>query len=434
MAWLDLRNRKGIILDKNTVYVAQPSINFRELENDISLNKIKKYEELCSRVDCTNRHWGEMISIEKAVSAKEIAGLFYLSEYTSITQGHRGNFNIFGITGFAEDTGSSPYRVVVDMNLCVSNITGKNEIGWNVTGDNIENYLNRIDDFVGKNIVVPVANRFGVQFFYFENDKSLNDMMCWVECRERFLDYLYPCVDAKSLFGGYLLNKAPILLMTGQPGTGKSVLTKLVVSNFVSERIKHNNIKVGTVGVEPMMIGHSNGQIFYVKDKEVMSDDRFWLRILSNTPSVIIFDDLDFGLTSRKDGNSFMDKLISFSDGFLSIQNTKIIITSNFHDVSLDEALMRPGRLYDYIELKALNSEQIVNVLKEQKIIEKDFYYNFEELNGKKMGGNLTLAEIFEVINYMNDISCDGELGRYRKFKSGDNVCANKGIGFNNSK
>lgn len=267
-------------------------------------------------------------------------------------------------------------------------------------GIGIDEYALVIGDVLSNNKYVDESNGFTVQYYYLNSNRSLNSNRYFVKLTEEYNASFYSGIDMNMMVREYYNSQSPILLLVGPPGTGKSVFTKLMVNDIGKLR--------------------PDGSIYYVKDVEVSGMDEFWQQILFYQPSVVVFDDLDAGLAARKTGNTFMDKLISLSDGFLSIKNTKIIITTNSDDIELDKALTRPGRMYDCVKLNVMNYDEVSAVLDVLRVDEDLFYEHLSRINSKK--SPLTLAEIFEVVDSINSGATMIKFKGYDKF--------NKSVGF----
>ncbi len=101
-------------------------------------------------------------------------------------------------------------------------------------------------------------------------------------------------------------------------------------------------------------------RIAYTKDLQAMSSDQFWIELHDDKPDLLILDDLDAEL-SRDGKFPVIDKLLTFSDGIL-VNSTKIIITTNRPIKDIDNALIRPGRCFDCIELNTLTRQQALSI------------------------------------------------------------------------
>lgn len=150
----------------------------------------------------------------------------------------------------------------------------------------------------------------------------------------KIYDSYYPFFKegVENYFERYMKSSAPILLMVGEPGTGKTSLIRY-------ELVKRN----------------LNAVVTY--DERVMTGDYFYIDFLtSNESDIMIVEDADTLLTSREnDGNKIISKLLNVSDGLVKVFNKKIIFTTNLSNTSqIDSALIRPGRCFDVVNFRKL--------------------------------------------------------------------------------
>lgn len=200
-----------------------------------------------------------------------------------------------------------------------------------------------------------------VTYYYKSTREGLSSHLLYIPKNKLGPIYpeLYPDIDIERLLHCYITAQEPIMLLNGTPGTGKTSFIKFLLTSGKFERIA------------------------YIKDPDVMNMGDLWAALTGTPFDLLIFDDLDVGLSPRsQDPNSkFMTQLLSFSDGIFHSTNTKIIITTNQEILEIDSALVRAGRCFDFIQLHSLTRQQAhhawVTILKlngEQfdKIFKKD--------------------------------------------------------------
>ena len=154
---------------------------------------------------------------------------------------------------------------------------------------------------------------------------------------------LYPTIDIKLLRNEFIKSTAKILILAGEPGTGKTSFAKYMIGQLVDGK----------------------RTIAYVKDGRPCESEGIWTNFLETEADFIIFDDIDISLTDRSRNDSasakFISRLLSYTDG-ININNSKIIVTTNQKIAQIDSAILRPGRLFDVIELGGLTYEQARHV------------------------------------------------------------------------
>lgn len=121
---------------------------------------------------------------------------------------------------------------------------------------------------------------------------------------------------------GFGDSKDALLLLHGEPGTGKT--------NFIKNMIA--NVKRDVVYIPPNMMS-------------LLSSPKFIPFLMDNKGKLFLIEDAEEVLTS--DRNSATNNLLGATDGFLKdALDLKIICTFNTDIKNIDQALLRKGRLY----------------------------------------------------------------------------------------
>jgi hypothetical protein len=156
--------------------------------------------------------------------------------------------------------------------------------------------------------------------------------------------------------------KKGIALLHGLPGTGKSMYIRYLISLLSDERT---------------MIYLPNQMIDSITDPS-------FIPLISDYPnSILIIEDADEAIKSRKTGGHTVDKLLNLADGILSdFLGMQIICTFNSDITTIDEALLRKGRLILKHKFEKLPKEQA------QRLSDS---LGFET----KLDSAMTLAEIY---------------------------------------
>ena len=173
----------------------------------------------------------------------------------------------------------------------------------------------------------------------------------------------YPYLNTGELFKQYIMSEDNILLLTGKPGTGKTALTDSYMKfSIESEFVKKYLEKEGPIEFK----------VAYVKNENILSTDDFWVQLQYNIYDLIILDDLDYSLLPRTqeistqedvNKNKFISNLLSYTDGiFDENTKTKFIITTNKETKEIDVAILRKGRTFDILNLRALNNAEAKDV------------------------------------------------------------------------
>ena len=165
------------------------------------------------------------------------------------------------------------------------------------------------------------------------------------------------------------------VLLTGPPGTGKTMLAK-AIANSTSATF------LGLVGSELAQK--------YIGEGGRLVRELFNLA-KEKAPAIIFIDEIDSIGSKRLDSSTSGDRevqrtlmqLLSEMDGFESTQNVKIIAATNRPEL-LDKALLRPGRFDRIIEIGLPDSSARNKIL---KILTKNMPLN-KSVNLKQIANN----------------------------------------------
>ena len=164
-------------------------------------------------------------------------------------------------------------------------------------------------------------------------------------------------------------HKKGIALLHGLPGTGKSMYIRHLIS-LLSE----------------------NRTMIYLPNQMIDSiTDPAFIPLMADYPnSILIIEDADETIKSRKVGGRAVDKLLNLADGILSdFLGTQIICTFNSDITTIDEALLRKGRLilkHKFGKLPREQAQRLSDNLGFKTIIDSDMtlaeIYNQEDAFG----------------------------------------------------
>lgn len=199
-------------------------------------------------------------------------------------------------------------------------------------------------------------------FFYEKNNISAKNIRKSMKDFQYISEVIYPWIDIKKLTEEFLCSKENILILTWEAWVGKTTLVKYIIHGMVSSQDSITNIA-------------------YCKDENMVRDDNFWIQLSAEYDgyNMLILDDFDHGLSPRddkKEDNSFVSKLLSFSDGIFD-NNVKIIITTNREISSIDKALVRPWRCFDILKLRPLKNQEALSIWKSMWLDEWVFQGKF---------------------------------------------------------
>lgn len=161
-------------------------------------------------------------------------------------------------------------------------------------------------------------------------------------------DSAYPFIEEgiEQFVDEFLKSTETVLLLTGEPGTGKSTLIKYIIAR--SQR---------------------NAMITY--DPEIMKRDAIFAQFLEYDCQTLILEDADAFLAARTEGNLYMSRFLNLSSGIVSMPKKKLIFSTNLENLDdVDAALLRPGRCHAVINFRKLDFTESVKFCEDHHITE----------------------------------------------------------------
>ena len=163
------------------------------------------------------------------------------------------------------------------------------------------------------------------------------------------LDAAYPEVPGgvTQFIGRYLEAPETVLVLQGPPGTGKTRLIRAILATM-SER------------------KGEAARALYTGDMRVLQSDEAFVKFITGDHDAFVVEDADHMLKPRADGNEHLHRFLTIADGVVRAQGRKIVFSTNLPNVGdLDDALIRPGRCYARLNVRALTGAE-ANALAEQ--------------------------------------------------------------------
>ena len=175
-------------------------------------------------------------------------------------------------------------------------------------------------------------------------------------------------------------NKTNLVILSGEPGTGKTTYIR-----YLTSKVKKN-----IIFISPDMV-------------DSITDPAFIPFLMSNNDSILIIEDAEPALEKRNNGgrSSAVSNVLNLTDGLLSdCLRISIVATFNTDKKTLDDALLRKGRLlmnYKFDKLAIEKSKALLEKLGHSEVEVKepmtlaDIYFfgtdnNVQTTKQKKIG------------------------------------------------
>ena len=167
------------------------------------------------------------------------------------------------------------------------------------------------------------------------------DFVLPVDATVSIKDEFYPWLTGgvNNYLDRYIDSKAAIMLIGGQPGTGKTSLLRYMLNRYRTA-------------------GYS-AHVAY-DERIFSSDDVFIGFYMDPNPGFMMMEDADLLITSREhDGNKLISRFLNVSDGIIPNFGKKMIFTTNLSDYGkIDPALVRPGRCFDFMHCREFTAAE----------------------------------------------------------------------------
>jgi hypothetical protein len=172
------------------------------------------------------------------------------------------------------------------------------------------------------------------------------------------LPCFYPWIDdLEKLYRDFYDSPASVLLLMGDPGTGKTTFLRGLVRRLRMEAWVTYDEKVHTDEAFYTKFGRPGDEPGAPSPYDETSE------LKEDRGRVLILEDSDAMLEKRRDGNKLMSRILNLSDGLVALPKRKIVFTTNISSLTaIDEALLRPGRCYGVIRFRPLHAAECAEV------------------------------------------------------------------------
>lgn len=161
------------------------------------------------------------------------------------------------------------------------------------------------------------------------------------------LDEAYPALGEPiaRFIARYLDARESVLILQGPPGTGKTRLVRAILAEMSRRK------------------GES-AEVLYTADTGALKNDEIFAEFITGSHDAFVVEDADHILASRANGNIDLHRFLAVADGVVRAQGRKILFTTNLPNVGdIDAALLRPGRCFASLRVRALEREEAARLL-----------------------------------------------------------------------
>jgi hypothetical protein len=155
-------------------------------------------------------------------------------------------------------------------------------------------------------------------------------------------DEAYPelGVPVREFITRYLDAQETVLILLGQPGSGKTRLVRAILGEMSRRK-------------------GDSAEVMYTGDRRALESDEIFVEFITSSHDAFVIEDADHLLTPRASGNQDLHRFLAIADGVVRAQGRKILFTTNLPNVGdIDDALLRPGRCFATVRTRSLTLEE----------------------------------------------------------------------------
>jgi hypothetical protein len=179
---------------------------------------------------------------------------------------------------------------------------------------------------------------------------------------------------------GYLDAPQTVLVLQGPPGTGKTRLIRAILGEMSRRK------------GEP-------ARGLYTCDMKALASDEIFVRFITGNEDAFVVEDADHLLKPRADGNEHLHRFLTIADGVVRAQGRKIIFSTNLPNVGdLDEALIRPGRCFARVHVRALTAVEAEALTETLAAGDAEKLARASRAGAAAAGKKRSLAEVYQAL------------------------------------
>jgi SpoVK/Ycf46/Vps4 family AAA+-type ATPase len=129
-----------------------------------------------------------------------------------------------------------------------------------------------------------------------------------------------------------------------------------------------------------------------------LAGDEMFVRFITGRQDAFVIEDADHLLKPRCEGNEHLHRFLTIADGVVRSQGRKVIFSTNLPNIGdLDEALIRPGRCFARVHVRALTGAEARALA--QEIAAGDPEKATRAASAFADDGRRSLAEVYRALN-----------------------------------
>ncbi|MGH8148413.1 MAG: hypothetical protein ACRETB_00340 [Steroidobacteraceae bacterium] len=107
-----------------------------------------------------------------------------------------------------------------------------------------------------------------------------------------------------------------------------------------------------------------SAEVLYTADTDALKNDEIFAEFITVSHDAFVVEDADHILASRANGNIDLHRFLAVADGVVRAQGRKFLFTTNLPNVGdIDDALLRPGRCFANLRVRALERAEAARLL-----------------------------------------------------------------------
>jgi hypothetical protein len=177
----------------------------------------------------------------------------------------------------------------------------------------------------------------------FSTGNGLDDATFEEVADDNLLDEAYPMLGepVARFIERYLAAPETVLVLQGAPGTGKTRLVRAILAGLSARK-------------------GASAEVMYTADRRTLEKDEVFVKFITGSHDAFVIEDADHLLLARANGNIDLHRFLAVADGVVRAQGRKMIFTTNLPNLSdIDEALLRPGRCFASVRVRALQRDEV---------------------------------------------------------------------------